>query len=169
MENITATTVHLQNRQRKEIVIVEPDNAFADFLIEVLRQETPYSIFRVASGERAIQVVSQLKPDLLILNPQPDSHPDTTQSTMSGFEVFEHLHAIDGLSTLPTRSEGISTHIGRKHTERTASLRLQPPFSQFFALFSAGQSTQQRRSGALLVIKKILTLSRRHNRERDIR
>jgi CheY-like chemotaxis protein len=98
MENIT-TPRQPQIKQRKDIVIVEPDDDFADFLMEVLRQETSYSVFRVASGERALQVVPQLKPDLLILNLDlnPDFGPDT-----NGFEVYDQLRTINDLVSLPT-------------------------------------------------------------------
>jgi len=106
MEN-TTTTQQPQIRQRKEIVIVEPDDAFADFLMEVLRQETSYSVFRVASGERAIQVVPQLKPDLLILN--LNLNPDSDFSDTNGFEVFDQLHAINELASLPTLLFNTST------------------------------------------------------------
>ncbi|GHO90540.1 hypothetical protein KSF_005880 [Reticulibacter mediterranei] len=79
--------------RRKEIVLVEPDDAFAEFFTEVVRQEPLYALLRVATGERALQVVPQLKPDLLIM--------DFCLPDMTGIEVFEHLHAVDKLTSLP--------------------------------------------------------------------
>jgi len=80
-------------RKRKEIVLVESHDAFADLLREVVWQETSCKIFRVSTGEQALRIVPQLRPDLLIVNFQ--------LSDMTGVAVFEQLHTIQDLVSLP--------------------------------------------------------------------
>jgi hypothetical protein len=62
-ERIPATGA--KRRPRKHIVIVERDAAFTDPLREVLWQETACHICRATTGEQALHLVPQLRPDLL--------------------------------------------------------------------------------------------------------
>ena len=91
-ERIPATGA--KRRPRKHIVIVERDAAFTDLLREVLWQETACHICRVTTGEQALHLVPQLRPDLLIIGFQ--------LADMTGMDVFEQLHAIKELVSLPT-------------------------------------------------------------------
>jgi CheY-like chemotaxis protein len=83
-----------KRRPWKHIVIVERDAAFADLLREVLWQETACHIVRVTTGEQALHLVPQLRPDLLIVG--------LHLADMTGMDVFEQLHAIEELFSLPT-------------------------------------------------------------------
>jgi CheY-like chemotaxis protein len=91
-ERIPATGA--KRRPRKQIVIVERDAALADLLREVLWQETACHICRVTTGEQALRLVPQLRPDLLIVGHH--------LADMTSMEVYEQLHAIEELVLLPT-------------------------------------------------------------------
>jgi CheY-like chemotaxis protein len=83
-----------KRRPRKHIVLVERDAALADLLREVLWQETACHICRVTTGEQALRLVPQLRPDLLIVG--------FHLADMTGMEVYEQLHALEELVLLPT-------------------------------------------------------------------
>ena len=83
-----------KRRPRKHIVLVERDAALADLLREALWQETACHISRVTTGEQALRLVPQLRPDLLIVG--------FHLADMTGMEVYEHLHALEELVLLPT-------------------------------------------------------------------
>jgi len=89
-----------QRTSRKEIVIVERDDAIADFLQEVVWQETSCKVFRVSTAEQALRIVPQLCPDLLIIGVQ--------LVDMTGDALHERLHGIKELASLPTLL--LSTH-----------------------------------------------------------
>jgi CheY-like chemotaxis protein len=91
-ERVPATGA--KRRPRKHIVLVERNAALADLLREVLWQETPCHIIRVTTGEQALRLVPQLRPDLLIVG--------FHLADMTGMEVYEHLHTIEELVSLPT-------------------------------------------------------------------
>ncbi len=87
-------TTGAKRRPWKHIVIVERDAAFADLLREGLWQETTCHIVRVTTGEQALRLVPQLRPDLLIVG--------LHLADMTGMDVFEQLHTIKELVLLPT-------------------------------------------------------------------
>lgn len=107
-----------QRKSRREIVIVERDDAFADLLREVLWQATSCKIFRVSTGEQALRIVPQLRPDLLIVGFQ--------LADMTGFDILEHFHASKELVSLPIIL--LSTHQLRAHIGTTPSLFFEQPF-----------------------------------------
>jgi CheY-like chemotaxis protein len=83
-----------QRKPRKEIVIVERDDAFADLLREIVWQETSCKVLRVSTGKQALRIVPQLRPDLLIAGFQ--------LADMTGVALHEQLHTMKELVTLPT-------------------------------------------------------------------
>ncbi|HEX6480462.1 MAG TPA: response regulator [Ktedonobacteraceae bacterium] len=89
-----------KRRPRKHIAIVERDAALADLLREALWQETPCHICRLTTGEQALRLVPQLRPDLLIVG--------FHLADMTGMEVYEQLHASKELVSLPTILLGTS-------------------------------------------------------------
>ena len=83
-----------KRRRRKHIVLVERDAAMADLLREMVWQETACHISRVTTGEQALRLVPQLRPDLLIVG--------FHLADMTGMEVYEQLQALEELVWLPT-------------------------------------------------------------------
>ncbi|GHO90234.1 hypothetical protein KSF_002820 [Reticulibacter mediterranei] len=107
-----------QRTSRKEIVIVERDDAIADFLQEVVWQATSCKVFRVSTGEQALRIVPQLCPDLLIIGFQ--------LTDMTGIALHERLHAIEELSSLPMLL--LRTHQLWVHNEPTSCFSIEHPF-----------------------------------------
>ena len=77
----------------KVILLVEDDEANAEVLIQVLLQETPYQVYRARDGTAALQCISQIKPDLLIL--------DYRLPGMNGIELYDCLHAHKAFKQTP--------------------------------------------------------------------
>ena len=69
--------------QNKNIVLVEPDTGLAVLLRDMLWQETPCDIFCVVTGEQALRLVPQVRPELLIA--------DSQLADMTGEEIFKQL------------------------------------------------------------------------------
>lgn len=88
----------------KTILIVEDDTAFGDFLCNAIAQETPHQALRVPDGLQALNVVKEVRPNLIIL--------DYYLPSMNGIELYDQLHAIDGLEKVPTimTSAGVLEH-----------------------------------------------------------
>lgn len=88
----------------KTILIVEDDTSFGEFLCTALQQETPHQALRVSDGQQALDVVKEVIPDLIIL--------DYYLPNMNGIEVYDQLHAIQGLEHVPTimTSAGVLEH-----------------------------------------------------------
>jgi DNA-binding response OmpR family regulator len=78
----------------KMILIVEDDTAFGTFLCNAIEQETPYQALCVRDSLQALGVVKEVTPDLIIL--------DYHLPNMNGIELYDRLHAIDGLEGVPT-------------------------------------------------------------------
>ena len=81
----------------KTILVVEDDRDVGELLDLTLTYETPHHALLVADGFQALQVVTAIKPDLLIL--------DYHFPRMDGIELYDHLHATEGLEDTP---EGVS-------------------------------------------------------------
>ena len=77
----------------KSILIVEDDANVGSYLIEAIRQESPYHSLLVVNSERALEVVKHIKPDLFLL--------DYHLSSMNGIELYDRLHATEGLEAIP--------------------------------------------------------------------
>lgn len=67
----------------KNIVLVEPDAGLAILLRDILWQETSCDIFCVVTGEQALRLVPQVRPEILIA--------DSQLADMTGGEIFEQL------------------------------------------------------------------------------
>ena len=78
----------------KTILLVEDDATIAEFLVQMISQETPYQIFIVSDGPQALALVKNIKPELLIL--------DYWLPTTHGIDLHDRLHNIEGLEQVPT-------------------------------------------------------------------
>ena len=70
-------------RQNKNIVVAEPDAGVAILLRDILWQETSCDIFCVVTGEQALRLLPQVRPEFLIA--------DSQLADMTGGEMFEQL------------------------------------------------------------------------------
>ncbi len=77
----------------KTILLVEDDAIISELLTQMIIQETPYQIFSVSDGLEALNLVKNIKPQLLIL--------DYWLPFMQGIEVYDNLHSTEGLEEVP--------------------------------------------------------------------
>jgi CheY-like chemotaxis protein len=77
----------------KTILVVEDDVDIGVFLSLAIAQETTYQTVVVTDGDQALETVSHVPVDLLLL--------DYTLPTMNGIELYDQLHAMPGLEALP--------------------------------------------------------------------
>jgi CheY-like chemotaxis protein len=85
-----------ENRETpiKTILLVEDDSIIAELLIQMIAQETHYQVFSVPDGLEALDLVRNVKPQLLIL--------DYRLPTIHGIELYDRLHNTEGLEQVPT-------------------------------------------------------------------
>ena len=85
----------LENMKKpiKTILLVEDDSVISELLTQMIIQETPYEVFSVPDGLEALDLVKNIKPQLLIL--------DYWLPFMHGLEVYDRLHTTEGLEEVP--------------------------------------------------------------------
>jgi len=79
--------------EAKTILIVEDDADIGAFLVQALSQETSYQPLLVADGFDALRAVSDIRPNLFLL--------DYQLPRMNGIELYDQLHAQKGLKDVP--------------------------------------------------------------------
>lgn len=86
----------VENRQApiNTILIVEDDTTIAELLVQMITQETSHQVFAVPDGPQAMELVRNIKPQLLIL--------DYWLPTIHGIELYDRLHNTEGLEQVPT-------------------------------------------------------------------
>lgn len=86
---------HLENVKTpiKTILLVEDDSIISELLIQMITQETPYKVFSVPDASEALDLVKNIKPQLLIL--------DYWLPFMHGIELYDRLHNTEGLEEVP--------------------------------------------------------------------
>jgi CheY-like chemotaxis protein len=82
------------NNHMKTILLVEDDSIISELLVQMITQETHYKIFTVPDGLEALDLVRNIKPQLLIL--------DYWLPTIHGIELYDRLHTTEGLEEVPT-------------------------------------------------------------------
>ncbi len=75
------------------ILVVEDDFALGEVLKDLLEDETPYTVALVTSGEEALQLLKDLKPDLLLLDYQLPG--------MNGLELYDTLRTNKDAAEIP--------------------------------------------------------------------
>ena len=102
----------------KTILVVEDDRDIGAFLGLALTQETPYHALLVADGFQALKIVREIKPDLFLL--------DYHLPSMDGIELYDHLHATEGLEQTPAIL--LSSNLPRKELEKRKMVGVRKPF-----------------------------------------
>jgi len=77
----------------KTILVVEDDVGIGSFLTQAISQETRHQAMLVTDGFQALNVIESIKPNLFIL--------DYQLPRMNGIELYDKLHAIQGLEDIP--------------------------------------------------------------------
>jgi CheY-like chemotaxis protein len=78
----------------KCILIVEDDASIGEYLVQAIEQETSYRPLLVSSSQLALEVMQQVKPDLLLLDYR-------LLSLMNGIELYDLIHSTDGFEHIP--------------------------------------------------------------------
>ena len=102
----------------KTILVVEDDVDIGMFVDTVISAETPYRTLWVTDGSQALKVVQDIKPDLLLL--------DYLLPLMDGIELYDRLHALKELETIPTVM--MSARLPTKEIEKRKIAALKKPF-----------------------------------------
>jgi CheY-like chemotaxis protein len=77
----------------KTILVVEDDANVGEFFVQALQQETPYQSMLATDGFEALKIVRRIRPNLFVL--------DYQLPNMNGLELYDHLHATEGLKNVP--------------------------------------------------------------------
>ena len=77
----------------KTILLVEDDMTIAELVVQMISQETHYQIYAVPDGPQALDLVKNIKPQLLIL--------DYWLPFIHGIELYDRLHITAGLEEVP--------------------------------------------------------------------
>lgn len=75
------------------ILVVEDEETINDFIVRLLEQETPYIPLSAANATQALELADVFKPDLFLL--------DYYLPGINGLELFDRLHTMRGLETVP--------------------------------------------------------------------
>ncbi len=86
---------HLENLKKpmKTILLVEDDSIISELLIQMITQETPYNVCSAPNALVALELIKNIKPQLLIL--------DYWLPFIQGIELYDRLHNTEGLEEVP--------------------------------------------------------------------
>lgn len=109
----------MDNRsEEKTILVIEDDERIGTLLVEVLAQETPYRAMWVTDGLRALQIVDNVKPSLLIT--------DYRLPSINGIELYDKLHSIKDMAETPAIM--ISGSLPEQEVRKRSLVGLHKPF-----------------------------------------
>lgn len=104
----------------KTILIVEDDEDIGEFLTLAISQLTHKVAFVSTTSATALEVVHHVKPDLLLLDYRLDE--------MNGVELYDQIHTIAGLETIPAIVMSASLAQFQKEIEQRHLSGLAKPF-----------------------------------------
>ena len=118
----------LENTQTpfKNILLVEDDTVIAELLVQMITQETHYRVFAVPDGPQALDLVRNIKPQLLIL--------DYWLPTIHGIELYDRLHNTEGLEQVPTIM--LSVNAPLREINKRQIIYMRKPFDMFKLLYA---------------------------------
>ena len=86
----------LESKKRdtlKTILIVEDDQDQGELLVLIVTEELSHHPVLVTTSDWALKIIQHTKPDLLLL--------DYTLAPLNGLELYDCLHAMQGLEAVP--------------------------------------------------------------------
>jgi DNA-binding NtrC family response regulator len=122
---------------KKIILIVEDDSDLGIFLVEAIRQETPYLPLLATTYERAIKVVQLIQPHVLLLDYSLPRH--------NGIELYDHFHNIEQLAAIPAiiMSRSINKHQQEINQRHLLSLTIPINVEDFLATIEQALMSSQ--------------------------
>jgi len=120
----------------KTILLVEDDTVIAELLVQMITQETRHLIFSVPDAPEALDLVRNIKPQLLIL--------DYWLPTIYGIELFDQLHNTEGLEQVPAIM--LSVNAPLKEIRQRQIIYMRKPFDMFKLLEAIDKLLSDRES-----------------------
>jgi CheY-like chemotaxis protein len=105
----------------KTILLVEDDSVIAELLIQMITQETHYQVFSAPDGLEALDLVREMKPQLLIR--------DYWLPTIHGIELYDRLHNTEGLERVPTIM--LSVNAPLQEIKQRKIMHMRKPFDMY--------------------------------------
>lgn len=105
-------------RTKKIILVAEDDEGIGTMLAHFISDETPYEVLLVTNARRALQVVQEVKPVLLLL--------DYHLPSMTGIQLYDEFQTIEALKDVPTIM--MSANLPTAELARRRILGLKKPF-----------------------------------------
>lgn len=104
--------------KEKTILVVDDDADIGEILVLAFQQETSYRGLWVSDGFQALNIISEIRPDLLLL--------DYQLPYMNGIDLYDHLHALPGFEHTP----GImmSAQLPKQDIKKRALVGISKPF-----------------------------------------
>jgi DNA-binding response OmpR family regulator len=105
----------------KTILLVEDDTVIAELLVQMITQETHHLVFSVPDAPEALDLVRNIKPQLMIL--------DYWLPTIHGIELYDQLHNTEGLEQVPTIM--LSVNAPLKEIKQRQIIYMKKPFDMY--------------------------------------
>jgi CheY-like chemotaxis protein len=99
------------------ILIVEDDPAFGDFLRQIIEEDTPYDTIVVYDGQQALEKAQYIRPCLLML--------DYRLPGMNGLEVYDRFQTMKETKDVPAIM--MSTTLPTEELQRRGIYQLRKP------------------------------------------
>ena len=106
-----------RRENHKVILVVEDDHDIGEVLVEAITQESPYRAMLAADGSEALRLVEGIKPHLFVL--------DYHLPGINGIELYDKLHAIEGLVTVPALM--MSARLPQREIEKRKIIGMNKP------------------------------------------
>ncbi len=105
----------------KTILLVEDDVVIPELLVKMITQETPHQVYSVPDAPEALDLVKNIKPQLLILY--------YWLHTIHGIELYDRLQNAEGLKQVPTIMLSVNGPL--KEIKQRQILYMRKPFDMF--------------------------------------
>jgi CheY-like chemotaxis protein len=102
----------------KTILLVEDDVSIGELLMDVLKEEGLYKIVLATDGFQALKAIRTIHPLLFVLDYQLPG--------MDGFELYDRLHATEGLGDIPALF--VSANVPLQELEKRHLQYIRKPF-----------------------------------------
>jgi len=102
----------------KTVLIVEDDQDIGSFILRAILDETSHQAILVTDGQKALETIKSLKPNLLVL--------DYHLPRMNGIELYDHLRTHEELERVPVIL--MSARLPKNEARKRNMVCLEKPF-----------------------------------------
>ncbi|QBD80206.1 response regulator [Ktedonosporobacter rubrisoli] len=101
--------IHEHSTSEKTILLIEDSPIFSRIFIHAIKKNTPYQVVHLTDGSQIIQVITEIRPNLLVLDYD-------LPGEMNGIEIYDLVHGTQGWEHIPAIM--ISANLPLKEIER---------------------------------------------------